>query len=326
MPFSTTSRLFTPLLLAAFAVLFSTSFAAPEVQARSGAEAGTEGDDAAGEGNERASRDRPQSGDRERPGAATEANEPIFPWVGEELYYSVRINNSEAIRAGIRTGDVRRRGGRNYVPVNGMARSRGFFNAVYPIDDQANTYLDPDTSFPLRSEKTFEENNRLRRYDVDYKHGSYIAKVERVRGDRETHFQAPIPPDTHDMVTWLYDLRRVGDIAIGDEFSYYIYDGWLLSRVDLEVKEREDLLTPMGWFKTWRLDFARQIMNVERQSRNDDNPTPKPPNINVREERRHTGSLWLSRDVNYLPVRVTIDTMLGPGEAVIIGYTPGRAR
>ncbi len=255
----------------------------------------------------------------------SEESSTIFPWAGEELYYSVRINNSEAIRAGIRTGEVRSRGGRHYVPVNGMARSRGFFNAVYPIDDHANTYFDPATSFPLRSEKTFEENNRLRRYDVDYEHGSFIAQVERVRGDRESRFQAPIPAETHDMVTWLYDLRQVGDIAIGDEFSYYIYDGWLLSRVDLKVTDREDLLTPMGWFKTWKLDFARQIMNAERRSKAD-NPSPKPPNVNIREKRRHTGSLWLSRDVNYLPVRVTIDTMLGPGEAVIIGYTPGRAQ
>lgn len=256
----------------------------------------------------------------------TNADGPLFPWVGEELYYSVRVNNSEAMRAVVRAGDIRRHQGRHYVAVNGIARSRGFFDAVYPVDDQANTFLDPETSFPIRSEKVFDENERFRTYDVDYHHTSYKAKVERIREDRESRFQKPIPADTHDMVTWLYDLRRVGDLSIGDEFSYYIYDGWLLSRVDLEVVEREDLLTPMGWFKTWKFDFSRQIMDAENADNDDENSNPQPPNVSVREAGRHTGSLWLSRDVNFLPVRVTIDTMLGPGEAVIIGYTPGEAR
>ncbi len=254
-----------------------------------------------------------------------EPSPPIFPWVGEELYYSVLLRDSEAMRAGVRAGEVRRHGQRFYVPVSGMVRSQGWFNALYPVDDQANTFMDPESSYPLRTEKTFDENDRFRSYDVDYQHDEFTAHVERHRQTRQSHFEAPIPGDVHDMMTWLYDLRRAGNISIGDEFSYYVYDGWLHSRVDLEVVEREDLLTPIGWFKTWRLTFARHILNTDAVD-DENNPTPQPPEISVREEARHTGSLWLSRDVNLLPVRVTVDTMWGSGEAVIIRYVPGKAQ
>lgn len=268
--------------------------------------------------------DREDSASGEGEQIVDEADPPTFPWVGEELYYSVLLRNSEAMRAGVRTGDIRQHRGQSYVPINGMVRSRGWFNAIYPVDDEANTFMNPTTFFPLRTEKTFEENNRFRSYDVDYHHHSFTAQVERKRHNRQSQFESPIPGNVHDMITWVYELRSVGNVSIGDTFSFYVYDGWLHSRVDLEVAEREALLTPIGWFKTWRLDFARQILDADAV--NDDDAGPQPPDISIRERARHTGSLWLSRDVNMLPVRVTVDTMWGAGEAVIIRYVPGQAQ
>lgn len=255
---------------------------------------------------------------RQRP--APRANEgPVFPWTNEELFYSVRMAGSEAMRAVLRTGRLQNSGNRQYIPINGVARSRGFFHAIYPVDDKANTFFDPVSGRPLHSEKVFDENDRFRRYTVDYRHQDYTARVERKRNNRLARFKSRIPGETHDMITWLYDLRRTPNMSMGDEFSYYIYDGWLLSRVDLKVVDREDLLTPMGWFKTWRLDYTREIMDTD----DDDDSDVGPPSTFIEEQARHSGSIWLSRDANLLPVRVTIDTMLGAGEAVLIRYTPG---
>lgn len=246
-----------------------------------------------------------------------------FPWVGEELFYSVRINGAEAMRAGIRSGEVRtRERGGSYVAISGMAQSRGFFNAIYPLDDRANTYLNPINFFPLRSEKVFDEAGKRRTYFVDYRQQRFEARVERERDDRLTRFTTPIPGSTHDMLTWIYALRGERNLAVGDQFSFYIYDGWLVSRLDLEVVGAEDLLTPMGWFKTWRVSFSREIMNVSGGGE-DSNGQRRPPNVSLRESGRHTGNLWFSRDENLLPVRATISTMLGSGEAVLIRYQPG---
>ena len=261
------------------------------------------------------------------PSVSEKEPEPYtFPWVGEELYYSIRINGAEAMRAGIRSGEIRHReNGPSYVPINAMAQSRGFFNAIYPLDDRANTFLSPTTFQPLRSEKVFDEAGKLRSYLVDYRQSSFEARVERERENRSTRFSAPIPGATHDMLTWFYALRSLRGLAIGDQFSFYIYDGWLVSRLDLEVVGAEDLLTPMGWFKTWRISFSREIMNV-RSGGVDENGLLRPPNVTVRERARHSGLLWFSRDENLLPVRATISTMLGSGEALLIRYQPGEER
>jgi hypothetical protein len=250
------------------------------------------------------------------------AEEDAFRFVGEELYFSVRISGAEAMRAGIRIGQVQERDGRTFVPINGMARSRGLFDAVYPLDDRANTYVHPLTYFPIRSEKVFEEAGKRRTYFVDYRQQRFEADVERERDDRTTRFNAPIPGETHDMLSWLYHFRDNGPLSIGDEFSYYIYDGWLLSRVDLEVIGREELLTPMGWFMTWKIYFSREIMEVNRTYRSSSESPATPPDVSVREHARHTGHLWFSRDENLLPVQLTIPTMLGYGEAVLIRYQP----
>ncbi len=250
-----------------------------------------------------------------------EPDEATFPWAGEELYYTVRINDAEAMRGGVRAGEVHTQGNRSYVPVSGSVRSRGFLDAAYSVDDNAVTYLDAVNSFPLRSEKSFDEAGEFRSYDVDYDHASFSADVERQRQDRESTFQSPIPEETHDMLTWLYDIRQVDDMSLGDEFSYYIYDGWLLSRLDLEVVDREDTLTPIGWFKTWKLRFTRHIKEAESNDDGDDGPTV--PDLTVEEEARHTGHIWLSRDANKIPVMFTLDTPFGVGDVSIIHYTPG---
>ncbi len=268
---------------------------------------------------ESASSERRRSARTSRASRSTANDEPLFPWAQEELFYSVRMAGSEAMRAGIRVGDLQNSGGRNYIPINGVARSRGFFHAIYPVDDAANTFFDPVSGRPLHSEKVFDENDRFRRYTVDYRHQDYLAQVERERNNRLARFQSRIPSDTHDMITWLYQLRRTENLSMGDEFSFYIYDGWLLSRLDLKVVGREDLLTPMGWFKTWRLDYTREIMETDDTDEEDSGP----PSTFIDERARHTGSLWLSRDANLLPDRVTIDTILGAGEAVLIRYNPG---
>ncbi len=253
--------------------------------------------------------------------AAEEDNS--FRWAGEELYFSVRISGAEAMRAGLRTGQVQERDGRPFVPITGMARSRGLFEAIYPLDDRANTYVQPSTFLPIRSEKIFEEAGKRRTYFVDYRHRRFEADVERERDDRSTRFNAPIPEGTHDMLTWIYHFRTNGNsLSIGDEFTYYIYDGWLLTRLILEVVERDEILTPMGWFMTWKVHFTRQIMDVNRTYRSSSDNPPTPPNLGVRERARHTGHLWFSRDENLIPVQLTIPTMLGYGEAVLIRYEP----
>ncbi len=243
-----------------------------------------------------------------------------FRWPGEEFFYSIRLNGAEAMRASVRAGNARTANNQAYVPISGVARSVGFFEKIYPLDDRAHTFVDPLDHRPLRSEKFFEERGKTRTYKVDYKHGAYHAKVEKKRETRRSRFNYSIPNTTHDMLSWMYHLRARDQLAVGDELSYYVYDGWKLSRVDLEVLGKEDVYTPMGWFKGLKISFVREVM-VSRRQKADDGTT-KEPLLKIKSPRDKTGFLWLSRDENRLPIKVSIGTKFGTSEALLIKYNP----
>ena len=236
-----------------------------------------------------------------------------FQFSGEEFFYSIRVNGVEAIRVGVRSGDVKYKKGFPYVPVTGTAQSTGFFDAVYSIDDKAHTFLHPETFQPIRSEKMFDENGSKRRYKVDFTHSNYKARVEKEKDDRTRKFTMAIPGTTHDMISWLYDLRARPEFKAGQKVEYFVYDGWKLSRIRGTVVGKEDVYTPLGWFKTWRTDFERDVMK-SRRNRN------KAPNITVRTEDATTASVWLSRDKNRLPVKLKVSTSFGAGEAVVVKF------
>lgn len=237
-----------------------------------------------------------------------------FRWAAEELYYSVRLNGVEAVRAGVRTGDVRYKDGHPYVAVAGTAQSTGIFHTIYPVNDRAHTYVNPVTLRPIRSEKFFDENGSVRSYHVDFVHSTYQAKVRRERENQRTRkYNKPIPGTTNDMITWFYELRNRDQLTVGERFSYYIYDGWRLYKLEAHVVKKEDIYTPIGWFKTYKLDFTRSSLRTRHQK-------GESPIITVAQPAEPSGSLWISRDENLIPVKVAVSTEWGVGEAVLIKY------
>jgi len=253
-------------------------------------------------------------------GDSTEDNsttlEDVFPWTGEQLYYSLRVNGAEALRGAIRVGDLRRKGENPYVPVGLSVHSFGFFDDIYPVDDGGDTYLDPVSMHPYRSEKRFRESGNVRSYVVEYDRDQFTARVEKSRPDRERTFENAIPRTTHDMITWIYHLRR-RPIERGATYQYFIYDGWKLSDVRLEVVGKKEILTPAGWFKAWKLRFVRKIVKSKRHEQAGRRTAPV---LHLVDPSDHEGFLWLSRDENHLPIRITIPTKFGSGEAVLMEY------
>jgi hypothetical protein len=239
-----------------------------------------------------------------------------FKWEGEEFFYSLRVSDAEAMRASIKTGELRRSDGRPYVPIALRVQSLGFFHEIYSVDDHADTFMDPSTFRPYRSEKYFKEAGEKRAYLVDYLHGNYHARVEKREPNKVHKFKEAIPGSTHDMITWLYELRS-REIVLGDRFEFYVYDGWKISHVHMEVVSKEDLYTPAGWFKSWKIRFVRKIVDAKTRKENGEKRSPK---MRVKTAREHDGYFWLSRDENHLPLRITIGTEFGYGEAVLIKY------
>lgn len=256
------------------------------------------------------------------------AEATTFRWAGEELYYSIRLSGIEAVRAAIKVGELRHKGKDAYVPVVGSAQSVGFFHAIYPMHDTANTFVDPATLRPRRSEKMFEEKGKKRTYKVDFQHAAFQAKVLKKKfavqeGDKEIEraYLRAIPGSTHDMITWFFELRKKGKMKVGEAFSFYLYDGWKLSLIEGKVVGKEDVYTPIGWFKTYKIDLTREILRSKWKKKGE------APELSTRTPAKSIGSIFISRDENLIPVAVRIPTKWGSSEIVLMKYKlPKKAR
>ena len=251
--------------------------------------------------------------------AAAQPPDESFPWTGEQFYYSLRVNGAEAMRAVLQTGQHRHADSGPYVAAGLDVRSVGFFDSIYSVDHRADTYVNPQSLLPYRSEKRFTEKGDTRTYRVDYQHGDFMAQCRHTRPNTERDYQWRIPGKTHDMISWLYELRS-RSIGLGDSFVFHIYDGWKISEVHVDVVGKEDLYTPAGWFKSWKLKFVRKIVHPTKPDDRAEGDTGFEPVMDVREPSRHSGFFWLSRDANHLPLRMTMRAGFGYGEAVLMKY------
>lgn len=250
-----------------------------------------------------------------------------FKWENEELNYKVKIQGSEAVHARIRVGEVRSMKGLPYVALSAVAKSVGLFHSIYPMDDRANTFIHPDTLQPHRSEKLFREAGKVRSYNVDYELGRYRAAVNKLsEQDGETKkrkYSRAIPSETHTALSWIFELRQADGFTVGEELSFYVYDGWKLSRLDLKVAAEESVYTPMGWHKAWKLDFSRAILSSRHNRKGKRHLKPK---LKERKAPEPTGSIWISTDSRRLPLKIAMTSMYGVGEVLLVSYNQAKAR
>ena len=234
-----------------------------------------------------------------------------FDSAGDEFYYSIRILGAEAGRAAFTIGGpVEIDGLGAVVPLQGMAVSVGFFAAVYPFENTAITYVNPDTGLPFFSSKTIDESDALRRYEVTYNQDDFSATVVRTRDDRQSEFVRLGPSDLHDALSWLIDLRT-RDFSTGSRYIYHVYDGWKLSRLTLEVVAQRRLYTEVGAYDAAEFRIWREIMTATRPLPWADDTSDLPPVYMVTDGPTDVGLGWISNDEQRLPLVISISAPIG---------------
>ena len=127
----------------------------------------------------------------------------------------------------------------------------------------------------------------------------------------------PIPGNTHDMMTWILDLRSRQDLRPGKKLEFFVYDGWKLSKLTGVVRDGGEVDTPSGRFPTWRVDIVREIMVPKSVKKSE-------PTLTLRSPKRQRATLWLTSDSKRLPAKVSMQTKWGMAEAVLMRYRPGK--
>ncbi len=122
--------------------------------------------------------------------------------IGEQLTYQVYLADDPQV-AGTITFTLKARG--RYFNRDGLlfsvtSQTTGAGARVYPVNDQINSYVDPTTLLPFRTELRLSEGkyHTIRGYNLDQNRGAAVS---------DTQERIDIPVGTHDLISAVYALR-----------------------------------------------------------------------------------------------------------------------
>ena len=162
------------------------------------------------------------------PAAAPSGPSLWFP-VGEELYYRVRWGIFPVGKCRVASAWVDH-AGRRCIAIRYRVLTNALFSRIYPMDDYAESVVDPETFLPLRFEFIKARHSELAHDVVTFDHARHVARLDS-RWPRASR-DVPIAGDTRDIVSFMYWMRRA-DLPCGTDATYsvMINDGL----VDLRV-------------------------------------------------------------------------------------------
>ena len=183
------------------------------------------------------------------PAAAQDRNDTSFPLspgpyrVGERLTYTVSYSNF--ISAGHIELLVAARGtffGREGIQIKGHVETTGTVNAaVFAINNDYITYVDPATGLPFHAQQFIREASRTSDITADFNQPAGVAALE-PRRTREF-------PGTYDLLSIIYRIRA---LPLQDKSTYYLKmrtegTDW---EVEVRVSGRKLIKTNVGSFDT----------------------------------------------------------------------------
>ena len=227
-----------------------------------------------------------------------EAGDPLPPdlpfKVGEQLNYQVYLANG-AQPVGTISFAVRARG--RYFNLNGLlfsaaAQTSGVGARAFPVNDQMNSYVDPTSLFPFRTELNMSEGRHRtnRSYNLDQNRGAAVS---------DSRERIDIPVGTHDLISLVYAIRTfnltppkrnaISIMATARPRTLFITS---LRRETIEVS-------------------GQKVSAIQLSLTTDD---PQPDKLQMR--------MWVGDDTRHLPLRFTAVTELGPVRADLMIVPP----
>lgn len=228
-----------------------------------------------------------------RPGPQTNAEIVADPTlkdtpfkIGEQLTYQVYVSSSPQ-PVGTVKFTLKSRG--RYFNRDGLlfsvtAQTNGPGSRVFPVNDQINSYIDPTTLLPFRTELNLSEGRYryTRAYNLDQNRGAAVSEKERIE----------IPVGTHDLISAFYSLRTF-DLRPPKQNAISIM-ATTQPRTLLVKSQRRETIEIGG----------QKIEAIMLTLTTDD---PQADKMQIR--------IWVGDDARHLPLRITAVTPLGPVRA-----------
>lgn len=239
-------------------------------------------------------RAKPTPGPVKTPSPKPSADQPLrdVPFkIGEQLNYQVYLG-AEPQPVGTITFTVKARG--RYFNRDGLffvvtAQTTGQGSRVYPVNDQINSYVDPTTLLPFRTELNLSEGkfHSIRAYNIDQNRGAATSdNKERIE----------IPVGTHDLISTFYSIRTL-DLWPKNHNAISIMAITQPRTLFVESQRRETI------------EVGGQKMTAIMVTLT----TPEDPQSDRMQIR-----MWVGDDARHLPLRITALTELGAVRADLV--------
>ncbi|HZI18747.1 MAG TPA: DUF3108 domain-containing protein [Pyrinomonadaceae bacterium] len=220
-----------------------------------------------------------------RPAPATPTGADDLPFKpGDQLNYNFYLGPSPQ-PIGTASLQVRARAqyyNRDGFLFTGVIQTTGSGQALFPVNDQFNSYVDARTLMPFRTELNLREGNRQESFVISFDQNGATALF--ADGTR-----VEIPVNTHDLLSVFFALRSF-DLTPPKTTS-----------VSLLVNKRPRLLTVTALRRGTVVLGTESIEAVEVALATND---PNGDRFGLR--------LWVSTDRRKLPLRMTAQTPFGP--------------
>ncbi|MHB8652314.1 MAG: DUF3108 domain-containing protein [Terriglobia bacterium] len=216
-----------------------------------------------------------------------------FPFApGETLTYDVNwsiFTAGRVVATLLKPGN----GGTDPTEIITTARTQGFASLLFKVQDDFDSFFNPQTLCSRRILKKVNENNRRREISIVFNTDRGVA----VQDDRDLntpkappkHVENKISGCVEDIVTAFYFLRHQ-PLRVGQDIHVTLNDGGQTHDVTVEVQAREQLHTALGNRMAFRLE---------------------PKIFGTLYNKKGRLLVWLSDDAQRLPLQIKMTISVG---------------
>lgn len=169
----------------------------------------------------------------------------------EKFEYDVQWGYADVAQVDLQRGCPRD----GYRPARLLARSLGVAEQIHSFEIRLDSFADL-VGRTLEGRTFIEEQGVPRRYQTRFAADGSL-RTQKHYKSKDSTVRLKLRPGTYDLLSWFFALRAA-PLQEGAAYSYFVWDGWKLTRVVAVVGGTERMWTPAGTFDARRVALSRE--------------------------------------------------------------------
>ena len=241
-----------------------------------------------------------------RPPVALTVDRPFFI-PGEQMTWSLSLRGIFGGEAVMAMGEPGYVDGRHVLVVRSRTVTAGAVKLIKEVRDDITTWIDLDSSLPLRIAGDLKFGARETRVATEFTKSGYTVEYQRLNRDNKPRKRAQLVPanlthDTHSLV----GVMRAWNPEVGTRAYFYTVAGRRLWHNSIRFSGRETKRTRMGLYPTMRFDGVATRVNGRL--------------IPDQRKKPRSYTIWFSDDATRMPLLLVARTEYGDVSVELTDY------